>query len=68
MEKTYPIKMIISLQKMKQSSIKEPRERLTCGVDSNGDIAGITTTSGLAWKIPGRVGDSYYWRGFVFRQ
>ena len=28
------------------------------GVDSNGDIAGITTTSGLAWKIPGRVGDS----------
>ena len=29
-EKTYPIKMIISLQKMKQSSIKEPRERLTC--------------------------------------
>lgn len=27
-------------------------------VDSNGDISGITTTSGLAWKIPGRVGDS----------
>lgn len=27
-------------------------------VDKNGDIAGITTTSGLAYKIPGRVGDS----------
>ena len=27
-------------------------------VDGNGDIAGITTTSGLAWKIPGRIGDS----------
>lgn len=27
-------------------------------VDENGDIAGITTTSGLSWKIPGRVGDS----------
>ncbi len=27
-------------------------------VDKNGDIAGITTTSGLAFKIPGRVGDS----------
>ncbi len=27
-------------------------------VDSNGDIAGITSTSGLAWKIPGRIGDS----------
>ena len=27
-------------------------------IDSAGDIAGITTTSGLAWKIPGRIGDS----------
>lgn len=23
-----------------------------------GDICGVTTTSGLAWKIPGRIGDS----------
>ncbi|MBI4521170.1 MAG: N(4)-(beta-N-acetylglucosaminyl)-L-asparaginase, partial [Gemmatimonadetes bacterium] len=28
------------------------------GVSANGDICGVTTTSGLAWKIPGRVGDS----------
>ena len=28
------------------------------GIDANGDIFGITTTSGLSWKIPGRVGDS----------
>jgi len=27
-------------------------------VDANGDIAGITTTSGMSWKIPGRIGDS----------
>jgi N4-(beta-N-acetylglucosaminyl)-L-asparaginase len=27
-------------------------------IDKNGDIAGITTTSGLSFKIPGRVGDS----------
>jgi N4-(beta-N-acetylglucosaminyl)-L-asparaginase len=27
-------------------------------VDANGDIAGVTTTSGYAWKVPGRVGDS----------
>ena len=27
-------------------------------VDANGDVAGITTTSGLSFKIPGRVGDS----------
>jgi len=39
------------------------KERITgthnvLAVDTNGDIAGITTTSGLAYKIPGRVGDS----------
>jgi N4-(beta-N-acetylglucosaminyl)-L-asparaginase len=28
------------------------------GVDANGNISSVTTTSGLAWKIPGRVGDS----------
>jgi len=27
-------------------------------IDGNGDVAGITTTSGLSWKIPGRIGDS----------
>lgn len=27
-------------------------------VDANGDISGITTTSGMSWKVPGRVGDS----------
>jgi N4-(beta-N-acetylglucosaminyl)-L-asparaginase len=28
------------------------------GLSARGDLAGVTTTSGLAWKIPGRVGDS----------
>ena len=28
------------------------------GIAPNGDICGVTTTSGLAWKIPGRAGDS----------
>jgi len=27
-------------------------------VNAAGDISGVTTTSGLSWKIPGRVGDS----------
>src|SRR5678810_169850 len=27
-------------------------------VTATGDIASVTTTSGLSWKIPGRVGDS----------
>ena len=28
------------------------------GISARGEICGVTTTSGLAWKIPGRVGDS----------
>ncbi len=28
------------------------------GVNARGEVGGVTTTSGLAWKIPGRVGDS----------
>ncbi|MBA2354014.1 MAG: N(4)-(beta-N-acetylglucosaminyl)-L-asparaginase [Acidobacteria bacterium] len=28
------------------------------GVNTRGEVCGVTTTSGLAWKIPGRVGDS----------
>ena len=28
------------------------------GINTKGDLCGVTTTSGLAFKIPGRVGDS----------
>ena len=28
------------------------------GINAQGEICGVTTTSGLAWKIPGRAGDS----------
>jgi len=28
------------------------------GINSQGEICGVTSTSGLAWKIPGRAGDS----------
>ena len=28
------------------------------GISPKGDICGVTTTSGLSWKIPGRAGDS----------
>ncbi|NUQ11326.1 MAG: N(4)-(beta-N-acetylglucosaminyl)-L-asparaginase [Gemmatimonadaceae bacterium] len=27
-------------------------------VNANGDLSSVTTTSGMAWKVPGRVGDS----------
>lgn len=36
-----------------------PQGTINCNViDQNGDLSGVTTTSGLAWKVPGRVGDS----------
>lgn len=44
-----------------------PREKLTpddhdtiglCALDRNGHLAVGCTTSGMAWKVPGRVGDS----------
>ena len=36
-----------------------PQGTINCDiVDVNGDLSSVTTTSGLAYKIPGRVGDS----------
>jgi N4-(beta-N-acetylglucosaminyl)-L-asparaginase len=36
-----------------------PTGTINCSaVNANGDISTVTTTAGLAWKIPGRVGDS----------
>ncbi len=36
-----------------------PTGTINClGLNAKGEISGVTTTSGLAWKIPGRVGDS----------
>lgn len=38
---------------------RRPTGTINClAVNAAGDISGVTTTSGLAWKIPGRVGDS----------
>jgi len=36
-----------------------PRGTINClALNEKGEMSGVTTTSGLAWKIPGRVGDS----------
>ncbi|MCI0339518.1 MAG: N(4)-(beta-N-acetylglucosaminyl)-L-asparaginase [Acidobacteria bacterium] len=44
---------------IKDKLLNRPTGTINClAVDANGDISGVTTTSGLAWKIPGRVGDS----------
>jgi N4-(beta-N-acetylglucosaminyl)-L-asparaginase len=38
---------------------QRPTGTITClARDSSGNLSGVTTTSGLAFKIPGRVGDS----------
>lgn len=38
---------------------RPPTGTINClALDGSFDISGVTTTSGLAWKIPGRVGDS----------
>lgn len=42
-----------------QVAIDPPTGTINClGMNAKGEISGVTTTSGLAWKIPGRVGDS----------
>jgi N4-(beta-N-acetylglucosaminyl)-L-asparaginase len=39
--------------------VHPPTGTINCNaVTPTGDIASVTTTAGLAWKIPGRVGDS----------
>ncbi len=43
----------------REVALYPPTGTISClAVNSRGDISGVTTTSGLAWKIPGRVGDS----------
>lgn len=40
-------------------AVNPPTGTINClALNSKGEMSGVTTTSGLAWKIPGRVGDS----------
>jgi N4-(beta-N-acetylglucosaminyl)-L-asparaginase len=42
-----------------EQMVRRPTGTINCNVVTpGGDISSVTTTSGLAWKIPGRVGDS----------
>jgi N4-(beta-N-acetylglucosaminyl)-L-asparaginase len=49
-------------REMVAEGLLDPESRfgtINCdGVGPSGDVCGVTTTSGLAFKIPGRVGDS----------
>ena len=50
------------LRQMVAEGLIDPRHiygTINCnGINAKGEICGVTTTSGLSWKIPGRVGDS----------
>ena len=40
-------------------AVHPPTGTINClALNAKGEMSGVTTTSGLAWKIPGRVGDS----------
>jgi N4-(beta-N-acetylglucosaminyl)-L-asparaginase len=40
-------------------ALRPPTGTISClALNGKGEMSGVTTTSGLAWKIPGRVGDS----------
>jgi N4-(beta-N-acetylglucosaminyl)-L-asparaginase len=40
-------------------ALRPPTGTINClTLNAKGEMSGVTTTSGLAWKIPGRVGDS----------
>ncbi len=40
-------------------AVNPPTGTINClALNSKGEMSGTTTTSGLAWKIPGRIGDS----------
>ena len=42
-----------------QPMAHRPTGTINCNaVAPNGDISSVTTTAGIAWKVPGRVGDS----------
>jgi N4-(beta-N-acetylglucosaminyl)-L-asparaginase len=61
-----PIKREAALRRVEREMMEEgwvdPNHfygTINCnGINAKGEICGVTTTSGLAWKIPGRVGDS----------
>lgn len=42
-----------------RAAVDPPTGTINClALNAKGEMSGVTTTSGLAWKIPGRIGDS----------
>ncbi len=59
LKKLFPNAGEATLEWAWQVAIHPPTGTINClALNEKGEISGVTTTSGLAWKIPGRVGDS----------
>ena len=57
--KTAQYKPQINAERAKLPGNKENHDTLgMLALDANGNLAGACTTSGMAWKLHGRVGDS----------
>jgi N4-(beta-N-acetylglucosaminyl)-L-asparaginase len=42
-----------------ETALHPPHGTINCiGLNEKGEMSAVTTTSGMAWKLPGRVGDS----------
>lgn len=59
LEKLFPEADQATLAWAWEMAVHPPTGTINClALNAKGEISGVTTTSGLAWKIPGRVGDS----------
>lgn len=59
LRESFPLADEETLQWAWQMAIHPTYGTINClGLNEKGELSGVTTTSGLAWKIPGRVGDS----------
>lgn len=59
LEKLFPAARPELLAWAWEVAVNPPTGTINClALNTKGEMSGVTTTSGLAWKIPGRVGDS----------
>ncbi len=59
LKKRFPHADAATLAWALDKALHPPTGTINClALNAKGEMSGVTTTSGLAWKIPGRVGDS----------
>jgi N4-(beta-N-acetylglucosaminyl)-L-asparaginase len=59
LEAMFPSADKATLAWAREMARRPPTGTINClALNTKGELSGVTTTSGLAWKIPGRVGDS----------